>query len=222
MSSAGTLFLICSDDRYAFAGCIWPLNSLKRDNFHFKYIVYFCPVMCDFSSARVSQIRRNMLSSQGQSVRADRQKSAPRQSSSVCYALHPIFRLCFSSSLFSITYLLFILPSSPKCKCCKAERSVWSSVIGCTGWRCSQSIMPRRSLTNSFCVPHTLLLYHKSPTPLPSAPLTQSALFLWSFSSSFPLLAFYSFCAAPAVHVWQNHLFQSSLRKERNYKWDLF
>lgn len=143
-------------------GRIWALNSLKWDKF-ISNTLGIAVVMCDFSSACASQIRRKMLFVVSRSV---------HQSSSLKICTPPIF-LCLLRSPSHLQSLFFFLPLFhhvsfvhftllPKCKCSKPEKSVWSSVIGCAGWRCSQSIMPRRSLTNSFCVPHALLLYHRA------------------------------------------------------------
>ncbi len=116
----------------------------------------------------------------------------------------PLFHHC---SFVHFTPLL-------KCKCSKPEKSVWSSVIGCAGWRCSQSIMPRRSPTNSFLC-RTLFFYTaarpaQSVTPLPPPRSLKSVIFLWSFSSSFPLLHS-SLSAPPSIQFWPNHPFHSPL-----------
>ncbi len=141
-------------------------------------------------------------------------KSAPRHSWAVCYALHPVFRVCFSSSLFSITALLFILPPSSSASALNQRslcEALWLAVLG--GGVHNRLCHAALRLTASMC--RTLFFYTAArPAQIcnPSAlrPAHSVCYFSMVFSSSFPLLHS-SLSAPPSIQFWPNHPFHSPL-----------
>lgn len=186
--------------------------------------------MCDFSSARVSQIRCKMLSSQGQSIRADHKKSAPRQSFSATLPIPSSDSVFLPPFFLSRIFCSFYPP--PQSASAVKPRSLcialWLAALGggVHNRLCHASLW----LTASVCL--TLFFYTTNLQPLCPPPHSPNLLFFYGPFLP-PSLFLLSTLSAPHRQFTSGRITcfslpcfffptSSSDRKERNYKWDLF